>query len=98
MHQFISIIVGYGRGDEERLANYGETGVAEPLFRKTPSLSINQPGSGGFPARWQSHSYALWVLRTVWLLAPSNWVKLFSLQYQWQLSYKDSGYKKDVYP
>ena len=53
-------MVGYRRR-EESLAKYGETGVAEPLLRKTPSLSINQPGSGGFPARWQSHSYALWV-------------------------------------
>ena len=60
---------------EERLTKYGETGRAEPLLRKTPSLSINQSRSGGFPARLPSR--ALWDLWTVWLLAPGNWVKLF---------------------
>ena len=63
MHQFIRIMVGYKRR-EERLVKYGETGVAEPLLRKTPSLSINQPRSGGFLARLPSR--ALWDLRTVY--------------------------------
>ena len=48
MHQFIRIMVRHRRR-EESLAKYGETGVAEPLLRKTQSLfSISvrdfQPG------------------------------------------------------
>ena len=72
-------MVGYRRR-EESLAKYGETGVAEPLLRKNKVSFQSAPGSGGFPARLPSH--ALWDLWTVWLLAPGNWVKLFSLQYQ----------------